>query len=85
MSLLADIHTAGHAQSRVAVVSFSKLRRLFVRRYMGRVRRYKKIKAIDPYAKKQKAEIDTVHDEPPEEYQERGEVFLLTSLSPHFV
>jgi hypothetical protein len=39
---------------------------------MGRVRRYKKIKSIDPFAKKQKAELDTVHDEPPQDFQDRG-------------
>jgi hypothetical protein len=33
---------------------------------MGRVRRYKKIKSIDPFAKKKKAEIDTIYDEPPD-------------------
>lgn len=32
---------------------------------MGRVRRYKKIKSIDPFSKKKKEEIDTIHDEPP--------------------
>jgi hypothetical protein len=39
---------------------------------MGRVRRYKKIKAIDPFAKKGKVEIDTIHDEPPDMHKERG-------------
>jgi hypothetical protein len=54
-------------------------------REMGRVRRYKKIKAIDPFAKKQKAELDTVHDEPPQDFQDRGEKFMISDSddSPH--
>lgn len=39
---------------------------------MGRVRRYKKFKAIDPFAKAKKAEVDLVHDEPPDVHDERG-------------
>jgi hypothetical protein len=39
---------------------------------MGRVRRYKKYKACDPYAKKQKSEIDLVHDQPPEIHEQKG-------------
>jgi len=38
---------------------------------MGRVRRYKKCKAIDPFAKKRKAEVDVLHDEPPSVFNER--------------
>lgn len=38
MSLLAEIHEVGNARSRVAVVSLSKLRRGFARRYMNQVR-----------------------------------------------
>ena len=30
------------------------------------------MKAVDPFAKKKKAEIDTIHDEPPSFYQSRG-------------
>ena len=39
---------------------------------MGRVRSYKKIKACDPFAKRSKREVDTVHDEPPEIYEEKA-------------
>ena len=39
---------------------------------MGRVRRYKKYKAVDPFSKRQKAETDTVHDEPPDLFEDRG-------------
>lgn len=38
---------------------------------MGRVRKYKKIKAIDPFAKKQKAKVENFFDEPPTLFQER--------------
>jgi len=38
---------------------------------MGRVRRYKKFKACDPFSKKSSAPIDTVHDEPPEMFEQR--------------
>jgi len=38
---------------------------------MGRVRSYKKIKACDPFSKRGKKEADTVHDEPPDLYEER--------------
>ena len=38
---------------------------------MGRVKRYKKFKACDPFAKRTKAEVDTVHDEPPELFEQR--------------
>ena len=39
---------------------------------MGRVRRYKKIKAADPFAKSnRKAEIDTTYDEPPDKFYDR--------------
>jgi hypothetical protein len=40
---------------------------------MGRVRRYKKYKAIDPFAKGHtRAESDLVHDEPPSVHDDRG-------------
>jgi len=39
---------------------------------MGRVRRYKKLKSVDPFAKRGKAEIDTIHDEPPNRFNERS-------------
>lgn len=39
---------------------------------MGRVRRYKKFKACDPFSKKSSAPIDTVHDEPPEMFEQRS-------------
>lgn len=40
---------------------------------MGRVSRYKKIKACDPFAKKRNiSTIDIHHDDPPEEFQSRG-------------
>ncbi len=39
---------------------------------MGRVRRYKKIKSCDPYAKKTKSVIDVVHDEDPEVFESKG-------------
>ena len=38
---------------------------------MGRVKRYKKFKACDPFAKRGKVVIDTTHDEPPELFEER--------------
>jgi len=38
---------------------------------MGRVRSYKKIKACDPFSKKGKREVDLVHDEPPDVFEER--------------
>ena len=39
---------------------------------MGRVRRYKKVKAIDPFAKRvNKRDLDTIHDEPPQLFAER--------------
>lgn len=38
---------------------------------MGRVRKYKKIKACDPFAKRKKAEVDVVHDEPPEIFENK--------------
>ena len=38
---------------------------------MGRVRRYKKFKACDPFSKRNGTKIDTVHDEPPEMFEER--------------
>ncbi len=37
---------------------------------MGRVRRYKKIKAIDPFSKARPKAVDTIHDEPPEIFEE---------------
>lgn len=43
---------------------------------MGRVRRYKKYKAVDPFAKAQRAETDLVHDEPPDIHEERGNATL---------
>ena len=39
---------------------------------MGRVRRYKKYKAVDPFAKGHRSETDLVHDEPPDLHDERG-------------
>lgn len=39
---------------------------------MGRVRRYKKYKAIDPFAKGHRAETDLVHDEPPSVHEDKG-------------
>lgn len=39
---------------------------------MGRVRRYKKYKAADPFSKQKKTVTDTVHDEPPDVFDERG-------------
>lgn len=39
---------------------------------MGRVRRYKKFKAVDPFAKGHRTETDLVHDEPPDLHDERG-------------
>ena len=37
---------------------------------MGRVRKYKKIKAIDPYSKR-RSETNITYDEPPEIYEKR--------------
>ena len=39
---------------------------------MGRVRSYKKIKACDPFSKRNKREVDTVHDEPPEIHEDKA-------------
>ena len=41
---------------------------------MGRVKRYKKIKACDPFAnrKNQVKVIDLIHDEPPENFEKRS-------------
>jgi hypothetical protein len=41
------------------------------RQQMGRVRRYKKFKAADPFSKRTKVVTDTVHDEPPESFNKR--------------
>jgi hypothetical protein len=38
---------------------------------MGRVRRYKKFKACDPFSKRKITEVDNVHDEPPNLFEER--------------
>lgn len=38
---------------------------------MGRVRRYKKIKAIDPFSNRSKKETNTNHDEPPELFDKK--------------
>ena len=38
---------------------------------MGRVQRYKKIKAIDPASKKKRAVEDTIHDEAPDVYNNK--------------
>jgi hypothetical protein len=38
---------------------------------MGRVRRYKKLKAVDPAAKRRNFVDDTIHDEPPEVFNAR--------------
>ena len=37
---------------------------------MGRVKRYKKLKSIDPFAKRKKEE-NTIYDEEPEVYKKR--------------
>ncbi len=42
---------------------------------MGRVKRYKKYKACDPCAKK-KSEIDLIHDESPEVFEDMGNSIL---------
>ena len=39
---------------------------------MGRVRRYKKYKAVDPFARKKASAADLEHDDPPELHAERG-------------
>ena len=39
---------------------------------MGRVRKYKKFKACDPFSKRGKAEVDIIHDEPPEIHEDKG-------------
>lgn len=39
---------------------------------MGRVRRYKKFKACDPFSKRGKTEVDTIHDEPPSQFEQRA-------------
>lgn len=38
---------------------------------MGRVKRYKKLKSVDPMAKRQAQVVDTTRDEPPELHEER--------------
>lgn len=43
---------------------------------MGRVKRYRKIKACDPFAKRQTKEVDTVHDQAPDLHEARGSKHL---------
>jgi hypothetical protein len=38
---------------------------------MGRVKKYKKIKAIDPFAKRGTGKVDTTYDEPPDVFEEK--------------
>ena len=38
---------------------------------MGRVRKYKKIKAIDPFSNKKRSGIDVKHDDPPDLFDEK--------------
>lgn len=53
---------------------------------MGRVRKYKKFKACDPFSKKGRAEVDTIHDEPPDIHEEKCNelnilYFLINSIN----
>ena len=47
---------------------------------MGRVRRYKKYKSVDPFAKGQRSETDLVHDEPPDLHEDRGDTVIFHLL-----
>ena len=37
---------------------------------MGRVRRYKKLKSCDPFAKRRKSEVDEKYDQPPSDIED---------------